>query len=95
MLMKTVCFTLSVLTVAIGIARPAAAADGTIAGRVRNDATRAYLESASVTLTPGGRNVLTSRDGSFAFSPVPAGEYVLAVSYACCCDNSSRVGSRH
>lgn len=80
--MKTVCFTLSVLTVAIGIARPAAAADGTIAGRVRNDATRAYLESASVTLTPGGRNVLTSRDGSFSFSPVPTGEYVLAVSYA-------------
>ena len=40
--MKTVCFTLSVLTLAIGIARPAAAADGTIAGRVRNDATRAY-----------------------------------------------------
>ncbi len=58
-----------------------ASAGGTISGRVRNAATDAYLEGATVTLQPSGRTTLTSRDGRFSFDQVPAQSYELTVSY--------------
>jgi hypothetical protein len=55
---------------------------GTISGRVSNQATSAYLEAAEVVLNPSGISTLTSRDGRYSFSQVPAGTYALSVSYA-------------
>jgi hypothetical protein len=60
---------------------PSAAQTGSISGRVQNVATGAYLEGASVALEPGRQTTLTSRDGSFYFSSVPAGDYRISVSY--------------
>ncbi|MES2693290.1 MAG: TonB-dependent receptor [Verrucomicrobiota bacterium] len=54
---------------------------GTISGRVRNEATGAYLEGANVVLQPLGRTTLTSRDGSFTFSRLPPQRYELLVSH--------------
>ncbi|MEN9632289.1 MAG: hypothetical protein RL077_693 [Verrucomicrobiota bacterium] len=55
---------------------------GTISGRVSNQATNAYLEGAEVVLNLSGMSTLTSRDGRYSFSQVPAGTYTLSVSYA-------------
>ena len=56
-------------------------ATGTLSGRVQNLATGAYLEGATVTLDPTQQSTLTSRDGSFYFPAVPAGDYRVSVSY--------------
>jgi TonB-dependent receptor len=58
-----------------------AQAGGAITGTVSNGATGAYLEGAEVVLQPGNVSVLTARDGKFAFTRVPAGEYHLTVTY--------------
>ncbi len=80
----------SLLGLALAPASPAHAAEsssatgrssGSISGRVQNLATGAYLEGALVALEPTRQTTLTSRDGSFHFSSVPAGEYRIAVSY--------------
>ena len=62
-------------------ARAAETGSAGFSGRVQHGATGAYLEGAVVTLTPGGHSALTSRDGSFYFSSLPAGEYRVSVSY--------------
>ena len=61
-------------------AASATADTGAIAGRVSNQATSAYLEGAEVVLNPSGMSTLTSRDGRYSFSQVPAGTYTLSVS---------------
>ena len=52
---------------------------GTISGRVRNEATGAYLEGASVVLQPSGRTTHTSRDGGFTFTSLPPQRYTVTV----------------
>ena len=58
-----------------------AAQTASLSGRVQHGATGAYLEGATVKLEPTGQTALTTRDGSFYFSALPAGEYRVAVSY--------------
>ncbi len=62
---------------AIGIARES----GILRGTVVNEATGVYLEGAEVALDPEGGSTLTTRDGRFSFSNLPAGDYTLKVSY--------------
>ena len=54
---------------------------GAIAGTVSNAATGAFLEGARVQIEGTNRTALTDRDGTFQFSPVPSGSYVIRVSY--------------
>jgi iron complex outermembrane recepter protein len=61
--------------------RAADASSGSISGRVQNLATGAYLEGAIVTLERTHETALTSRDGSFYFRSVPAGDHRISVSY--------------
>ncbi len=46
---------------------------GSISGRVRNQATGAYLQDAQIVLQPSGLATLTSRDGRFNFSLLSEG----------------------
>lgn len=55
---------------------------GAITGTVSNTATGANLEGAEVTLQPGNRVVLTTREGHFILPQVPPGTYVLEVTYS-------------
>jgi iron complex outermembrane recepter protein len=66
---------------AIGINSVSAQAPGTITGHVSNAGTGAYLEGAVITLQPSGATTLSSRDGRFSFSQVPAGQHELTVAY--------------
>lgn len=52
---------------------------GTIEGRVLDYDTNEALEYVSVQLSPGGKNVTTSIDGTFAFEDLDAGQYSLTV----------------
>ncbi len=54
---------------------------GNIVGRVSNRATRANLAQARVALVEVGREALTERDGSFAFTDLAPGRYSLVVDY--------------
>ena len=66
------------------IAAAAAQADatGTIRGRVQNQASRAPLQGATVTLAGTDRfYALTANDGSFRLTHVPAGDQVVVVNY--------------
>ena len=54
---------------------------GSIAGRVNNQSTQAYLEGARIELQPSGLVTLTARDGSYGFSRVATGLHTLSVSY--------------
>jgi iron complex outermembrane recepter protein len=58
------------------------AATGSIAGRVRNEATGAYLEGAQIVVQPLGRTTVTSRDGRFTVGPLPPGRYQVSISHA-------------
>lgn len=54
---------------------------GSIAGRVSNAATQAYLDGAVVSLEPGNLTTLTSSTGEFVFPRVAPGAYSLTASY--------------
>jgi iron complex outermembrane recepter protein len=81
---------IAVLTLSWSIVTASARAQGTlpdsgntgsVAGRVSNAGTSAYLEGAVVTLEPGNLSALTSVTGEYVFPRVPAGVYTLAASY--------------
>lgn len=59
----------------------AAGAGGRIVGRVSNSATGTFLVGAVVEIPALRRQVLTDSLGEFALPDLPAGEYVLLVSY--------------
>lgn len=64
---------------ALSVAQTGGAA--TVSGSVTNAATHAFLEGARVSLVGTPYETLTSRDGTFDLSGVPAGDYTLEVSY--------------
>ena len=79
----------AVLGAWLGLALSSSSADsaaggvpGAVAGRISNQATRVYLEGASVTLQPGGQTALTGRDGAFEFPTIPPGGHSLTVAHA-------------
>lgn len=59
-----------------------AAPSGTITGSVSNSATGQNLEGAEVTLSPGDRATLTTRDGRFVLTGVSPGSYTLTARYS-------------
>jgi len=56
-------------------------ADATIAGRVINAQTGAFLEGADVRLVEVNRQTIANREGSFTFPRVAPGRYTLRVAY--------------
>lgn len=69
----------------------AQAATGTIAGRVRNENTGAYLEGAVVSVAGTALSALSSRDGSFSLAGVPAGPATVRATYTGLSDGSAPV----
>ena len=62
-------------------ARAQTAGTGTINGTVRNEGTGDFLEGAEVRIVGTERVTTTQRDGSFAFTGVPAGRQQLRAFY--------------
>ncbi|MEE3155164.1 MAG: DUF2012 domain-containing protein, partial [Pseudomonadota bacterium] len=60
---------------------PAMAHAGEVAGHVSDATGTRALQSASVRIVELNRIVETSRDGSYIFGDVPAGDYTLEVTY--------------
>ncbi|MGH8021348.1 MAG: carboxypeptidase regulatory-like domain-containing protein, partial [Opitutaceae bacterium] len=58
------------------------AGSGTISGEVSNEATRLYLEGATVEIAGANRTATTNREGRYRFRSVPAGERTLRIEYA-------------
>lgn len=54
---------------------------GSLAGRVTNVQTGAYLEGAEIRLVELNRQTTSNREGLYALQGVPAGQYTLQVSY--------------
>lgn len=54
--------------------------DGKIIGSVADITTGEPVTGANVTLSPGGKSVITGFDGNFSFEQLEAGEYTLEVS---------------
>lgn len=63
------------------LGRVFAADVGGIDGTIVNSDTKGYLEGAQVSIIELKRNALTTREGSFSFTNVPAGEYTLRIYY--------------
>ena len=57
------------------------ASPGRLSGRISNDATRQYLNEAEITLQGTNHRMLTNRDGSYTFTDLPAGTYIVNVTY--------------
>lgn len=60
---------------------PAQTDIGSISGMVVNRDTKGYLEGARVVLAELNRTTITSREGSYLFSNVPAGKYTVRTFY--------------
>lgn len=60
---------------------PAQTDAGSIGGMVVNRDTNGYLEGARVALVELNRTTITSREGSYLFSNVPAGKYTVRTFY--------------
>ncbi|MBI4625191.1 MAG: TonB-dependent receptor [Verrucomicrobia bacterium] len=67
--------------IAIFINSAAAQKTGAITGHVSNAGTGAFLQGAEIRLEPSGHSTLTTREGRFSFSQVPAGQHQLSASY--------------
>ncbi|MDO9476871.1 MAG: TonB-dependent receptor [Pseudohongiella sp.] len=90
---KKLALTLAVSSAIIGSAFPQQAfpqttsgsvqtqGQGSIAGRVINDASGDVLPGASIRLEGAGRELVASGDGSFLFNNLPAGSYTVVISY--------------
>src|SRR4051794_24108079 len=78
---KTLLLLLASIALMAGPALRAAAADGTITGRVLNSATGDYLAGASVELVGTSISAVTEADGSFRLSHVPAGMREVRAQY--------------
>ena len=59
----------------------AAESNGSLGGRVKSDVTGRYLNHARVVLEGTNQEVLTNDAGEFVFTPLPAGDYRVRVSY--------------
>lgn len=65
----------------LALATATAAIAGEIEGRVTESTETIGLEGAVVTIVETGQTTTTSRDGSYRFGNVPAGDYTVEVTY--------------
>lgn len=68
-------------TVTLGVSRPSSAVRGSLRGRVSDAQGSAFFGDAEVSLVELNRRSVTSHDGRFVFTDVPAGTYTLRTTY--------------
>ncbi|MBL9189655.1 MAG: carboxypeptidase regulatory-like domain-containing protein [Opitutaceae bacterium] len=80
--MKTLALLFTLVSLAVGQASAAAAAaTGSITGRVQNTDTGQFVNNARVSVRGTGLSTLTDETGSFRLSSVPAGEVIVEIFY--------------
>lgn len=72
-------FALAGLMLAAAMPADLHAQEGAVAGRVVDEASGAPVASATVTLSPTGRSVVTNDQGHFRLADVPSGQYRLEI----------------
>lgn len=77
--MKVKLFCILMLLLCLGCAKDEIATTGDIRGKVTDAFTGEPLQSANVTLSPGGMSTTTGSSGVFEFKDIDAGQYEISV----------------
>ena len=89
--MKLKLLYLLMLLVCVGCAKDEVALTGDIYGKVTDAFSGEPLQSATVTLTPGGSSATTGSEGTFEFKDLEPGQYELQIAKAGYITNTKRV----